>query len=185
MANLNGFSIQELNVLRKLVHTQSTLTDRIDQIYLSDLLRTLDKIRNEANSSKRIVDMNTVSGTSLSGNLIGTTSFKLWLNTINRVGNIKLIREATGFGLKEAKDLSDLSSTNGDGSGGSGELTFINASESLYMAFFGRNGDDLRASRISESSGSDWPAPSAKNQVPIVKPAEKDPPRWPFPSNSL
>jgi ribosomal protein L7/L12 len=180
MTNLNGFNVQELNVLRKLVHTQSTLTDRVDQVYLLDLLRTIDKVRNEENSSKRIVDMTTFYGYSFKVNLTGTTSFKLWLNNNNRVGNIKLIREATGLGLKEAKDLSDLSLVNGDGSGGSGELTFINASESLYMAFFGKNGNDLRAARIYENSGNDWPPPTGND--PVVAKSVTPAAAWPFPT---
>ncbi len=124
-SEMSGFTKDEIRALLKIVSGQQSIVDSVDSIHLYDLTRKLQNALANRKVGSGIMDMSISDSSFGKGNF----SFKLRFRNNNRVAIIKLIREATGFGLKEAKDVSDLGY---DSSLPWGEITFINTSEYVY-----------------------------------------------------
>lgn len=118
---MNHLISEEVTLMIKLIESQRFLTNTIDGINLLDMKHKLQNIRDEADRSQGGRAGGMVTGKTLLGipshnlgDIQGpSVRFQLRHDYSARVPAIKLIREATGLGLKEAKDLSDTSSEQG------------------------------------------------------------------------
>lgn len=108
----------ELRAILKLVDSATSLgVSTVEGCYLSDL-------RSKVNSAL----LSEHNGKWEHGN--GSFTFSLFYGN-NKVGAIKVLREATGLGLKEAKDVVDNARLLGDGSR---QLLITDSTEHLFDA---------------------------------------------------
>lgn len=103
------FTLQELKCILALAEAGAKITDTIGSVHLTDLVAKVSKAINPV--------VNKIVNTSDDDWTPRTVLLKYSL--INKVGVIKVVREMTGWGLKESMDAVTAGSRNGR----NGELT--------------------------------------------------------------